>query len=237
MEAVVMTGGKGSRMAPYTQVLPKGLLPVGGQPMLDTIVRQLKGYGCSRITMTCGYLGELIQTYFGDGHRYGIEIHYLNEKQPLGTVGALKNAENLPQQFLVMNCDILTALNFRGFAKFHNEGSSLLTIASQRKKFPLKLGVLTVANDRVTGFAEKPQQSALVSMGMYMMNRKVLEFIPPNQFFDIPDLVRALLQRDLHIRHFENEAFWLDVGTPDDYAKACDEFDVIRPHLFQRDIE
>ncbi|UJF35789.1 sugar phosphate nucleotidyltransferase [Paenibacillus hexagrammi] len=225
MEAVIMTGGKGMRMAPYTKVLPKGLLPVGEQPILSIIVKQLRHYGFTSITMACGYLSDLIQTYFGDGSAWGVSIRYHVEKQPLGTVGPLASLQRPSGPFLVMNCDVLTTLDFRQFMQFHTSGGSLLTIASQQKGVPIELGVLETENEYVTNFIEKPMRSAHVSMGIYMMNPDVVDFIPTEQFFDIPDLIHALLAADSSVRHFENDAFWLDIGRISDYTAANDQFE------------
>lgn len=232
VHAVIMTGGKGTRLAPYTKVLPKGLLPIGSQPMLEIIVKQLHMYGFTNITMACGYMANLIQTYFGDGSRFGVTIQYVVEDTTLGTVGALKIVPELADTFLVMNCDVLTTLDLRDFAQFHRAGSSMLTIASQQRSMPIRLGVLRVKQDKVIDFVEKPVEQVCVSMGMYMMNREVIDCIPNDKYFDVPDLVRRVLARNLPVRHYENKAYWSDIGTYEDYVKACDEFDEIEPLLF-----
>ncbi|MNI42302.1 D-glycero-alpha-D-manno-heptose 1-phosphate guanylyltransferase [compost metagenome] len=231
MEAVIMTGGKGMRMAPYTKVLPKGLLPVGEVPILEIIVKQLHHYGFTSITMACGYLAPLIQTYFGDGSRWGVSIQYQVETEPLGTAGALKNLTHLGGPFLLINCDVLTTLNFNEFREYHLEGGSLLTIASQNKSVPIDLGVLETEADWVIDFVEKPSRSAYVSMGIYMMNPEAISYIPEGQFFDIPDVIHALLAAGLPVRHFENQTFWLDIGRPSDYTLANQEFQRIKHEL------
>lgn len=235
MHAVIMTGGRGTRLAPYTNVLPKGLLPMGGNPILETIVRQLRIHGFTRITMACGYLGTLIQTYFGDGSRFGVNIDYVVERQALGTVGALPLVSNLPKTFLVMNCDVLTTLHFGDFVQFHKDRDSVLTIASQRRNVPMRLGVLGVNQDRVVEFIEKPSNEVCASMGMYIMNRDVIDWIPDATYFDVPDLIQLLLKENFPVCHYENTAYWSDVGTYDDYLKTSAEFDALEPLLFAGD--
>lgn len=224
VEVVIMTGGKGLRMAPYTKVLPKGLLPVGEQPILEIIVKQLRNYGFTSITMACGYLSELIQTYFGDGSSRGVSITYHVEHEPLGTIGPLKCLKQKSGPFLLINCDVLTTLDFAKFRAYHINGDSLLTIASQKKDIPIELGVLETKEDYVTNIVEKPTHTAYVSMGIYMMNPEVTDYIPANQYFDIPDLIHAILAAKEKVRHYENNDFWLDIGRPSDYTRANEEF-------------
>lgn len=236
MDAVIMTGGKGLRLSPYTKILPKGLLPVGGQPMLETIVMQLAAWGFQNITMICGHLAPLIQTYFGDGHQFGVKLSYLVEEKPLGTAGSLKQLEHLHDPFLVINCDVLTSLNLHELIQFHRAHDGLLTIASQEKHIPVKLGVLQVDEDEVVDFQEKPDHVVRVSMGIYLMNPGIRSFIPANQYFDIPDLIRALLTHKEPVHHYDNDAFWLDIGTPDDYNEATRQFETVYPLLFPGEV-
>jgi NDP-sugar pyrophosphorylase family protein len=231
MKAVIMTGGKGTRMAPYTKVLPKGLLPIGEQPILEIIVKQLAYHGFRSITMSCGYLAPLIQTYFGDGSAWNVSINYEVEDKPLGTVGPLKRLKDLNSPFLVINCDVLTTLDFKRFWKFHHSGNSLLTIASQKKEIPIDLGVLDTKEDRVINFLEKPTRSARVSMGIYVMDPQIISYIPEKQFFDIPELVHTLLADNKEIRHFENDSFWIDIGRPTEYRQANDDFEMMKKEL------
>lgn len=231
MEVVIMTGGKGMRMAPYTKVLPKGLLPVGEQPILEIIVKQLRNYGFTSITMACGYLSGLIQTYFGDGSSRDVSISYYVENEPLGTVGPIKLISRRHGPFLLINCDVLTTLDFSRFRDFHIQGGSILTIASQKKGIPIELGVLETQDEYVTNFVEKPTRSAYVSMGIYMMNPEVADYIPSHQYFDIPDLIHALLAANEKVRHYENNDFWLDIGRPADYTLANEQFGKLKSLL------
>ncbi|WP_202078585.1 sugar phosphate nucleotidyltransferase [Caldalkalibacillus salinus] len=236
MEAIIVTGGKGTRMKPYTQILPKGLLPVGEVPILDIIVRQLHYYGFQSITMACGYLAPLIQTYFGDGSKWHVDIRYVLEHKPLGTAGPLANIK-MNQPFLVINCDVLTSLDLKAFYDFHCAKESLITIASQKKNLDVDLGVLETEEDRITKFLEKPKQSAHVSMGIYMMDPALLGYIPKNQFFDVPDLIQVLLRKNQPVRHFENDAFWLDIGRPPQFREANDLFPTIKHQLLPGETE
>lgn len=233
MQAIIMTGGKGMRMKPYTKVLPKGLLPVGEQPILEIIVKQLHHYGFRSITMACGYLAPLIQTYFGDGSSLGVSVKYYVEQEPLGTVGPLRNLPPMTEPFLLINCDVLTSMNFRAFWDFHEAGNSLMTIASQKKNIPIELGVLETNGTQVTHFLEKPNRSACVSMGIYVMDPEIVNFIPEHTFFDIPDLIHRLLNADKEVRHYENDAFWLDIGRHVDYEQANEQYSLIKDQLFQ----
>jgi NDP-mannose synthase len=236
MDAVIMTGGKGLRMTPYTKVLPKGLLPIGDQPILEIIVKQLQMHGFTSITMSCGYLAPLIQTYFQDGSACGVTIDYLVETEPLGTAGSLRQLQHRTEPFLVINCDVLTTLSLKKFWDFHHSGNSLLTIASQKKHVPIDFGVLKTEKDRVVDFVEKPHRSESVSMGIYVVNPQVLYSIPENQFFDIPDLIRTMLLTQQPIRHYENDSFWLDIGRPADYKQANEDFPKISKLLFPGDL-
>ncbi|WP_067624153.1 sugar phosphate nucleotidyltransferase [Alicyclobacillus acidiphilus] len=234
MEAIIVTGGKGLRMAPFTKVLPKGLLPIDDRPILEIIVQQLKNYGYKTIHMACGYLASLIQAYFQDGKEFGVNIDYFVEPKPLGTAGPIKKVRlQSDQPVLVINCDILTTLNFREMMDFHKAGSSLLTIASQKKSVAIEFGVLQTNGPRVDQFVEKPTQSASVSMGIYIMDPAIVDFIPDDTYYDMSDLIVQLLTLGQEIRHFENESFWLDIGRPDDFAKAGEMFPRIKDQLLK----
>ncbi|OJF16303.1 MAG: hypothetical protein A6D91_06315 [Bacillaceae bacterium G1] len=215
-----MTGGKGLRMAPYTQVLPKGLLPVGEQPLLEILVKQLAHHGFTRIVMACGYRAHWIQSYFGDGSPWNLSITYQVESEPLGTAGPLKTIPDLCEPFLLLNCDVLTTLSFRALWEYHASADSILTVAAQQQPIPIEFGVLETEGDRIVRFLEKPVHRARVNMGIYVMEPEVLNYIPENQYFDIPDLIRALLADNRPVKCFENDALWIDVGRPADFAKA-----------------
>lgn len=233
LEAVIVTGGKGSRLTPFTKVLPKGLLPVGEQPILEIIVKQLRNYGFTHLHMACGYLASLIQTYFGDGGPWGVNIDYVIEDKELGTIGPLKKISCLSgRPILVINCDVLTTLDFRKLMEFHNSGTSLLTIASQKKTVPMQFGVLQTKGDRVTDFVEKPTRAEHVSMGIYVMSQELVEQIPDEIYYDMPDLILQRLASGEEVRHFENDAFWLDIGRYEDFVNANELYPQIEKQLF-----
>lgn len=231
MHAVIMAGGKGERMRPYTHVLPKGLLPIDGTPLLEILIKQCRYYGYNRVTLACGYLASMIQNYFGDGGKWGLEIDYLLEDVPLGTAGALRYVSCKADSILVMNSDVLTDLNLRDFYEQHLRQQSLLTIASHEMEIPIDFGVLQVEKEKVLHFLEKPSNHALVNMGMYVVHRDALKYLPLQQRFDIPDLIFALLSKGELITHYHTNSFWMDIGKPDDYEKANQMFDQIKMNV------
>jgi NDP-sugar pyrophosphorylase family protein len=233
--AVVLAGGLGTRLRPYTTVLPKPLMPLGDRPILDIVVRQLKANGFERVTIVTGYLAELLEAFFGDGSRYGIPIDYYREDEPLGTVGALPLLEDLDEPFLVMNGDVLTDLSFTDLLDGHIESGATASIAAHKRAVQVSLGVLQFEHpgedDRLSGYVEKPTYHYEVSMGVYAFSPSVLEHIEPNVRLDFPDLVLRLLDRGHVVRAVRSEAYWLDIGRHDDYELALDEFSEMK-HRF-----
>jgi NDP-sugar pyrophosphorylase family protein len=236
--AVILAGGLGTRLRPYTTVLPKPLMPVGDRPILDIVVRQLARARFDRITIATGYLAELIEAFFGDGSRYGIPIDYFREDQPLGTVGALSLIDGLDHDFLVMNGDILTDIDYGGLLERHRRGGQAATIAAHQRDVQVSLGVMRFeqANDPtlVTGYIEKPVHSYVVSMGVYCFAPRVREHIDQGQRLDFPDLVLRLIAAGETVRAWHSEDHWLDIGRHDDYEQAQDEFNALR-HRFLPD--
>ncbi|HMZ53355.1 MAG: sugar phosphate nucleotidyltransferase [Azonexus sp.] len=227
--AVILAGGKGTRLRPYTVVLPKPLMPIGEFPILEVIVRQLVSFGFDHITMAVNHQAEIIKAFFQDGQRWGIRIDYSLEDGPLGTMGPLKLIGDLPENFLVMNGDILTDLDFAEFHDRHAASRNTFTISSMRREHRIDYGVLDVDDSgTLTGFREKPEVRYEVSMGVYMVNARVLNFIPDGQPFGFDNLMLKLLElgRPISVRPFEG--YWLDIGRPDDYARAIDEFESLR---------
>lgn len=226
MRAVILAGGKGRRLLPYTTVIPKPLMPIGERPILDFIIRQLKNSGFSHITMAVGYLAELIQTYFGDGSKYGLKIDYSREESPLGTIGSLSLIEGLEETFLVMNGDVLTNMEYGELINYHAENKAVTTIATFEKEVKIDLGILE-QNDQMelTQYIEKPTFKYKVSMGVYVFNREILQFIQPNTYLDFPDLVVTLIKAGKKVMGFPFKGYWLDIGRPEDYTRALDEFD------------
>jgi len=231
-QAIILAGGLGMRLRPYTTVLPKPLMPVGDRPILDVIVRQLHRHGFDRLTIVTGHLAELIEAFFGTGERYGVSIDYFREDEPLGTVGALRLLENLDQQFLVMNGDVLTDLDYAELLDAHEGDGAAATIAAHKRDVQVSLGVLQFEDeaepDRLTGYVEKPTYHYEVSMGVYAFARRVLEFIEPGQRLDFPDLVLRLIAAGETVRARRSEAYWLDIGRHDDYETAMEEFERLK---------
>lgn len=235
MRAIILAGGLGTRLLPYTTVLPKPLMPVGDRPVLDIVVRQLRRDGFQRITISTGHLAELIEAFFGDGRKYGIEIDYFREEEPLGTVGSLSLIEGLDDEdFLVMNGDVLTDMSYAALMVAHRERESLITIAAHRRTIRISLGVLRMDEDDdslLTGYIEKPETEFDASMGVYCFSPGAISHLQPGAHLDFPDLVLRLLERGLPVRAHHQECFWLDVGRPEDYALAQDEFERLRDVL------
>lgn len=223
--AIILAGGKGTRLKPYTITLPKPLVPVGEMPILEIIIRQLKNQGFDHVTITINHFADIIKAFFGDGSKWGLTIDYSLEDKPLSTMGPLKLIKDLPENFLVMNGDVLTDLKFGEFFDEHVNAGNLFTISSHRRVDKIEYGVL-IENDRhqLIQFEEKPNKEFLVSMGVYMMNRKNLEIIPEDTFFGFDHLMNALIERKTYASIKEFDGYWLDIGRPADYEKAIEEF-------------
>ncbi|MFZ5644671.1 MAG: nucleotidyltransferase family protein [Bacillota bacterium] len=221
MQAVLLAGGRGTRLLPYTKILPKPLFSVGGQALAKTLVMQLKNAGVDEIVICLGYLSELITAFFGDGTEYGLKIRYSCESIPLGTAGPLTNVTGLAENFLVVNADEFTNLDFSDLFACHQSEGAAMTIAVQKKPVKLKLGVVDIQkNGQVYGYAEKPTINFWVSMGMYVLNRRVVDMIPRQVKIDIPDLVKSLLDRQEKIVSYVSDDLWIDIGTLEDLRKA-----------------
>ena len=236
MKAVILAGGKGKRLEPYSTVLPKPLLPIGDFPILEVIIRQLKSYGFSDIVLACGYLGNLIETYFGDGKRFGVKINYNFETKPLGTVGALPFIPKLNRTFLVMNGDILTTLDSSKFLKYHKARNSLATIAVRQREMMVDFGVAEFDDlKHLVKYIEKPTLKYTVSMGIYAFEPEIVNFIPQGTKLDFPDLMNILLKKRKRISVYDSNDFWLDLGRPEDYKKGNEEFEKIKDKIFKKE--
>jgi NDP-mannose synthase len=219
--AIILAGGKGTRLRPYTVSLPKPLVPVGDRPILEIVLAQLKEAGVTRVTMAVNHLAELLMAYFGDGSKFGISIDYSWEAQPLSTIGPLKLIPDLPESFLVMNGDVLTDLNYRAFWEDHKNSTSLASICAYRRKMTVNFGLLDVSSDgSLTGFQEKPELIHYVSMGIYAFRREVLEYVPSGRPFGFDDMMFSLLENRIPVRCHFHSGRWLDIGRPDDYERA-----------------
>lgn len=222
--AVILAGGKGTRLKPYTVSLPKPLVPVGDKPILEFIINQLKKNGFEHITLTVNHMADIIRAYFGDGSKWDITIDYTFEDKPLSTMGPLQLINDLPDNFLVMNGDVMTDLNYETFFNEHKDKKSLFTICSHRRTEMIDFGVLHVnADQKLIRFEEKPEYDFLVSMGVYMVNKDVLQYIPENTFFGFDHLMYKLIEAKRYPNIFEYDGYWLDIGRPDDYEIAANK--------------
>jgi NDP-sugar pyrophosphorylase family protein len=234
--AVVLAGGQGVRLRPYTAVIPKPLMPVGDRPMLDIVLHQLAAAGLERVTIATGYLAELIETFFADGRQHGLRVDYHREDEPLGTVGALALIDDLDDEpFLVMNGDVLTDLDPRRLHAEHVASGAALTVAVARRTVEVSLGVMHFSDpDRpaaVTDYVEKPTLEYEASMGVYCFSPRALAHIEPGRPLDFPDLVLRLLAAGEPVNAFRPGGYWLDLGRHEDYERAMEEFEAIRHRL------
>jgi NDP-sugar pyrophosphorylase family protein len=229
MRAIILAGGQGTRLKPYTVVLPKPLMPIGEFPILEIIVRQLASKKFTHITLAVNHQADIIKAYFQDGSRWGIKIDYSLEKKPLSTIAPLKLIEDLPENFLIMNGDILTDLDFYSFFLNHVNNNNNFSIAASKRENRIDYGVL-VTNDagNLVGFEEKPTSSYLVSMGIYICNKTIVDLIPENIKFGFDDLMSLLLIQNNSPKIYHYYGYWLDIGRPDDYLKAIEEFNEMR---------
>jgi NDP-sugar pyrophosphorylase family protein len=233
MQAIILAGGKGTRLKPYTITIPKPLVPIGDNPILEIVIKQLKVNGFDRITLALGHQAELLKAYFQDGKRYGVKIDYSLEDIPLGTAGPLKLVKDLDENFLVLNSDDLTDLDYIDFFNFHTKNKALISIGMYSKEIQIDLGIIETNKDRtVQNYIEKPKHQFNVSMGIYAFNREAIKYIPENQRFDFPDLIRALLKNNKKVVSYHHEGFWLDIGRPEDYEKANEEIGELKPKIF-----
>lgn len=229
MKAVVLAGGKGSRLAPYTRILPKPLMPIGDMPILEVMLLQMKAAGIDEVILTVGHLSELLHSFFRDGSQYGLKICYSYEKCPLGTAGPLALVDGLTETFLVTNGDVLTTLNLRDLIAFHKANKGIATIAAHHRQSKIDLGVIQKDGDcRITGYIEKPVYEFLVSMGVYVFEPRALSYIPYNQRLDFPDLVKAMIAAGEKVAAYEFSGYWEDLGRPDDYERASRDFEAMR---------
>ena len=224
--AVILAGGRGTRLKPYTVVLPKPLMPIGDYPILEVIVRQLSKKGFDRITMAVNHQANLIKAFFGDGANWGIPIDYSLESEPLSTIAPLKLIDDLPRHFLLMNGDVLTDLDFGALWQCHVDADRCFTIAAACRKESTDYGVLKVDENHIlSGFEEKPERSYLVSMGVYMVGAPALAGVPKGQKYGFDDLMRDCLSGGTRVHVSVHNGYWLDIGRPGDYLKAIDDFE------------
>ena len=224
MQSIILAGGRGSRLDPYTLILPKPLFPIGDKPIAEILVHQLQLAGFNEIIMCLGYLADFIKLYFQDGSYFGLTIRYSVETEPLGTAGPLRMVNDLEENFLVVNGDELTTLDFRALYEHHLAMQADMTVAVQKKSVSSSFGVLEVKDGQVTAYSEKPTIDYWASMGIYVINKRILSLIPENGRFDMPDLVQRLLTEHAQVVSFESQDLWFDIGTKADLEKAKEEF-------------
>ncbi len=229
MKAVILAGGKGSRLAPYTKVIPKPLMPIGDMPIMEVLLHQIKRAGVDEVIISVGHMASLLRAFFQEGERFGLSIRYSYEQTPLGTAGPLALVDGLDDTFLVMNGDVLTTLDFNELWKFHHESKALVTIATYNRQVKIDLGVLRLnGGHEVTGYIEKPTYDFQVSMGVYVFEPAVLKYIPLGQYYDFPTLILHLLEEGERVVGFPFGGYWQDLGRPDDYEQAVQDFENMR---------
>jgi len=239
--AVILAGGKGSRLAPYTTVLPKPLLPVGDRAILEVVLHQLRAAGFEDVVIAVGHLAHLVQAVLGDGRDHDLRIRYLVEDEPLGTAGALAGIEGLTGTFLMMNGDVLTDLDYLALVDAHRAAGNAMTIATHEREVATDYGVLHTdgragATHAVVAYEEKPRLQYRVSMGVYVLEPAATAYVPSGVAFDVPDLVQALLRAGEPVGSYAHDGYWLDIGRHDDYERAEREADEMLPRLLPREV-
>lgn len=232
MQAVILAGGKGTRLKPYTAEIPKPLVSIGDKPIIEILLRQMKKYGVNDIHIAVNHLAHLIMAVLGDGNHLGLDIKYSLEDKPLSTVGPLKLIDNLDDNFIVANGDILTDLDFKKLYEHHLLGGTKLTVATHRRLNKIDYGVIKAASDgHVTAFEEKPVYDFTVSMGIYVFSKEILNMVPDNEVFGFDHLMYKLLEIHEPINTFPFDSYWLDIGRPEDYEQAKKDIATIQSWL------
>lgn len=226
MQAVILAGGKGRRLYPYTTVLPKPLMPIGDYPILEVVLRQLEKAGFSDIIISTGYLDALIRAYINGRDSLAGAIRFSHETFPLGTIGPLHLIDNLADWFLVMNGDILTNIDYLDLVSYHQSHQSIGTISTYARQVKTDFGILECnSKNLITSFKEKPVLSYQVSMGIYIFQKKILEIVPKGEIFGFDNLMYSMIQREWPLMSYSFDGYWLDIGRPDDYEEAIDKFE------------
>lgn len=226
VDALLLAGGRGTRLGPYAAVLPKPLVPLGDMPVLEILLRRLHRHGLTNLVLCTGHLAELIQAYFGDGTRFGVRLRYAREDRPLGTAGPIRLVPDLGDPFLVLNGDLLTTLDLAAMLAAHRRSGADATIATYPREVRIDFGVLDIDDDgHLQQYREKPVYHFDVSMGVYVFRHHVLELIRPQERLDIPELVERIRAAGGRVACHRSDCYWLDIGRPDDYARAQQEFE------------
>ena len=222
-DAIIMAGGKGARLLPYTAAMPKPLVPLGDVTVLELILRQLRGYGFRHVCLAVNHLHHLIEAYFGAGESIGLRIDYSVEDQPLGTCGPLSRVlDRMAGDFLLMNGDLVTDLDLAALRRQHQTRAAAATVSALQRTWQLEFGVLEVdARGRLMQVREKPVTEHLTSMGIYLLKRETVRpFLEPGRAMDMPDLLTAMVSAGVLVDNYVSDCNWLDIGTPEDYAQA-----------------
>jgi NDP-sugar pyrophosphorylase family protein len=232
MKAVILAGGKGARLTPYTKILPKPLMPMGDMPILEILLRQMRRCGVRQVILTVGHLAELLRAFFQDGNWLGMEIEYSYEDLPLGTAGPLSLINGLEDTFLVTNGDVLTTLDFQSVIEYHKKSKAIGTIASHVRKMQIDYGIIqTNSGNVINGYIEKPTYEFCVSMGIYVFEPRVLSYLRFNEYLDLPDLILKLIGAGERVMSYPFSGYWMDLGRVCDYETAARDFDTIKDQL------
>lgn len=220
MQAIILAGGEGIRLRPYTTVLPKPLLPVNGKPIIEIIIRQLAKSGVEEIIVSVGYLGQLLEAYLRDGSQYGVKLNYSMEEEPLGTAGPISLIKNLSDDFFVINGDTLCDIDFTAMLKAHRESGNAATVSAYKKNHTIDLGTLELTEDlQIIAYNEKPKIDYIVSMGIYVFNLSVKNELESGTHLDLPDFIMQLRDKDYAVGAYLHSGIWLDMGRPSDFEK------------------
>jgi NDP-sugar pyrophosphorylase family protein len=232
MKAVVLAGGKGTRLAPYTRIIPKPMMPIGDKAILEIMLYQMRRAGITDVTLTVGHLAGLMRAFFQDGSHLGLNICYSFEDHPLGTAGPLSLINGLDETFLVCNGDVLTTLDLGELIEFHKQHQGVATIASHLRQVHIDLGVIQTNGDHsIIGYQEKPTIDYLVSMGIYIFEPIVLQYIDKGVYLDFPELIKILIANNKKVAAYPFTGYWEDLGRADDYEQANKDFEKMRPQF------
>lgn len=229
MRVVILAGGRGTRLKPYTTILPKPLMPLDDMPILEVIIRQLKQAEFTEITMAVGHLAGLLEAYFGNGSKWGVKIDYSLEDKPLGTAGPLALIDELSETFLVMNGDVLTNLDYGELLAYHRREGGIATVATYDKEVEITLGIIKVNEKKeLYDYIEKPTLKYQVSMGIYVFEPRALRYLKKGEYLDLPDLIKELIRHNESVKGYHFNGYWRDIGRREDYEKAIEEFVELR---------
>ncbi|PWW37449.1 MULTISPECIES: nucleotidyltransferase family protein [Paenibacillus] len=222
---ILMAGGMGTRLRPLTDEIPKPMLKVGDKPILETIIEGFKSFGFTKFIISVNYRKEIIENYFQNGSQFGVDIQYVEESKRMGTAGALSLLPEKPEQpFFVMNADLLTKINYEQLMNFHKETKSVATLCVREYEYQIPYGVIKTSNDRLLSIVEKPIHKSFVNAGIYVLDPDILQYVPQNEFFDMPDLFKRAVNYEREVSAFPLREYWLDIGQVADYDKANGDY-------------